>query len=115
MGFRMYIVAEKIGLCTSLIRGLVGKSSGSDNAFSIINSCVHAVKTSCLAGVSAACAPSRFVRERCKSHRFREIPVAFVFYRKRLHQTAEGTARRLFFDPFTEYLAFPPIFIYDVM
>lgn len=39
----------------------------------------------------------------------------FVFYRKRLHQTAEGTARRLFFDPFTEYLAFSPIFIYDVM
>lgn len=39
----------------------------------------------------------------------------FVFYRKRLHQTAERTARRLFFDPFTEYLAFSPIFIYDVM
>ena len=30
----MYIVAEKIGLCTSLIRGLVGKSSGFNNAFS---------------------------------------------------------------------------------
>ena len=36
------------------------------------------------------------------------------FYRKRLHQTAERTARRLFFDLFTEYLAFSPIFIYDV-
>lgn len=111
----MYMVAEKIGLCTSLIRGLVGKSSGSNNAFSIINPCVHAVKTSCLAGVSAACAPSCFVRDYCKSHRYLTKPVAFVFYRKRLHQTAEGTARRLFFDPFTEYLAFSPIFIYDVM
>lgn len=41
--------------------------------------------------------------------------IVLFFYRKRLRQTAEGTARRLFFDPFTEYLAFSPIFIYDVM